>query len=185
MKWCMGCVADFSQAQYDAVYEQLSPSRKAHIDAFHHTGARRQSLAGELLLRQLLQREGIDAAVVRLPSGQPALDGSDQYVSISHCGDRLVCAVSSVPVGIDIEAIRPIRPGMVEKVCNPAEQQYVLQDEENMLLRFFEIWTAKEAWFKMNGTGITNLQSVDTLSLERHCFIRHDHVISLIYEQKR
>ena len=114
MKWRIASVEDFSEDDLAAVYEALSPSRKAHIDAFRHPGAKKQSLTGEALLRRLL---GNDAIIERLPSGQPVLSDGSAFISIAHCDDYVVCAISEKPVGIDIEKTRPVKPGMAEKVC--------------------------------------------------------------------
>lgn len=181
MKWLICRTTDFTQAQYDAVYTALSPSRRAHMDTFRHAGARRQSLAGELALRRLLAREGIDATVERLASGQPVLKNSDLYVSISHCQELVACAISHAPIGIDVEQIRPVKPGMPERVCT-AEELAWMQDSHE---RFFEIWTAKEAYFKMLGTGITDLRSVNILTLPRQVLRDGDYLIQLVYKEKR
>lgn len=181
MKWFMCRTGDFTEQEYEAVYEALSPSRKRHIDAFSNAAARRSSLAGELLLRKLLAEEGVLAVPERLPGGQPAVPGNPVFVSISHCDDRVVCAVSKTPVGIDIEKVRPIRPGMAERVCTPEELRYVRAGEEEM--RFFEIWTAKEAYFKMKGTGITSLQAINILTLPRQIFRQEGYLIQIVWEE--
>lgn len=182
MKWLCCRTYDFTEQEYAAVYEALSPSRRAHIDAFRHAGARQQSLAGELALRKLLRQEGIGATPIRLPSGQPALSGSDLHVSIAHCDDRIVCAVSRTPVGIDIEKLRPLRPGLAERVCTPEELHYV-QSSGDPDSCFLEIWTAKEAYFKMKGTGITDLQSVNVLPLPRQLFRQDAYYIQILWAE--
>lgn len=173
--------SDFTAEQYSAVYARLSPSRKAHIDSFRHPLARQQSLAGELALRRLLEQEGICATPIRLPAGQPALEGSDLSVSITHCDDLVACAVDRYPIGIDAEKIRPVRAGMAQRICTPRELSYAGDSQE----RFFEIWTAKEAYFKMKGTGITDLRSVDILDLPRHLIRQEEYMIQLVYMPKR
>lgn len=179
MKWLLCRTDDFTQGQYDAVYHSLSDSRKAHIDAFRHAGARRQSLAGELALRALLAREGIADSVERLPSGQPVLRDRSACVSIAHCDDWIACAVHSRSVGIDIEKCRPVKPGMAQRVCTSEELAYVQEDDA----RFFEVWTAKEAYFKMKGTGITNFQSVNTLSLPRQLLRQDEYLVCIVTEE--
>ena len=179
MNWCIASVRDFTEEDLAAAYKGLSPSRKAHIDRFRHDGARRQSLAGELLLRRLLAQLGIHAPIERLASGQPVLADRSACISISHCGDYVVCAVSEKPVGIDIEKVRPVKPGMAERICTAEELQYVGCDES----RFFEVWTAKEAYFKMQGTGITDFRSVNTLALPRKVVRQGDYCIQIVYEE--
>lgn len=176
MNWCIAPISDFSEETLTEVYETLSPSRKAHIDRFRHAGARKQSLAAEALLRRLL---GNDAILERLPSGQPVLADRSDFISIAHCDDYVVCAANDKPIGIDIEKIKPVRPGMAEKICTAEELQYVQDDAE----RFFEVWTAKEAWFKMQGTGITNFQAVNTLTLPRKVFRQSQYIIQIVYEE--
>lgn len=181
MNWLICRTEDFTQAAYDQVYANLSPSRRAHIDTFRHPDARLCSLAGELALRTLLAREGIADAIDRLPGGQPVLRGGSAYVSISHCGPWVACAVSDTPIGIDIEQIRPIKLGLIDRVCIPEEKNYVQSDPG----RFFEIWTAKEAYFKMLGTGITDFHSVNTLTLPRKLIREDDYILHLVYKEKR
>lgn len=179
MNWRIGDIHDLTEEEYDAAYASLSPSRKDHIDCFRHKGARRQSLAGEILLHRLLRQLGIDTAIERLASGQPVLADRSRFVSIAHCDDYVVCAVNETPVGIDIERIKPVKKGMAERVCTPEELQYVQGDES----RFFEVWTAKEAWFKMKGTGITDFQAVNTLTLPRKVFRQGNYLIQIVYEE--
>jgi phosphopantetheinyl transferase len=52
-----------------------------------------------------------------------------------------------------------------------------------VLKRFFEIWTLKEAYFKALGTGITNFKSADVLMCgrERSTYYIDGYVISVIY----
>ena len=88
---------------------QLSSSRKVRIDRLRRQEDRQRSLAAELLVYQLLEQHwGITTAKLHCKdNGQPYLSGCDLHVSISHSGDWVACAVSSCPVGIDIERIRP------------------------------------------------------------------------------
>ena len=48
-----------------------------------------------------------------------------------------------------------------------------------VIRRFFEIWTGKEAWFKMQGTGITDLKSVNVLQLNRQLHSMEDYMIQI------
>jgi len=52
--------------------------------------------------------------------------------------------------------------------------------DPEILHRFFQIWTAKEAYFKKCGTGITNLKSVNILPMERQCFQIEDYFIQIL-----
>ena len=130
---------------------------------------------------------GVDAASIRFrkdENGKPHVVGLPIHFNVSHSGDFVACAVDNSPVGIDIEQIRSIRPALVKKVCTEAERAYVEDQEGDMLVRFFEVWTSKEAWFKYIGTGITDLKSVDTLDHIRKggCARVEDYVVSIYRE---
>lgn len=191
MKWLSCKISAFSREDYDRAYRQLSPSRKEHIDRFRLPGDKSRSLAGQLLAEKLLAQAYnlTDVQLDREENGRPALIGCDLFVSIAHCEDMVVCAVSKRPVGIDVERIRPIDLAAARHVCVEEELDYLLggkpaepglcQDPET-LKRFYEIWTAKEAYFKKCGTGITNLKSVNILPMERQCFQEEDYFIQII-----
>ena len=89
---------------------------------------------------------GIDEDEIRITcdgSGKPLCDGC--YISLSHSGDYAVCAVSSFPIGVDIEKKRDVNPKLINKICvNDAEREYAT-DTQNLLLT---LWSVKEACFK-------------------------------------
>mgnify|MGYP002508457599 CR=1 FL=1 len=62
-------------------------------------------------------------------------------------------AVSETPIGIDIEAIRPFNEGLMRKTMNSEEQTHILSSL-NPEREFIRLWTQKEAYVKMQGTGI-------------------------------
>lgn len=62
--------------------------------------------------------------------------------SLSHTRGAVMVCLGEVPCGCDIDLIRPVRPGVVERVCAP---------EELAEFDFFELWTLKESFFKLRG----------------------------------
>lgn len=190
MRWRCCQVSDFSPEAYAEAYARLSPSRKAHIDRLRREEDRQRSLAGELLIRSMLLEMGItDSTLHRADSGQPYLSGCNLHISISHCGTFVACAISPDPVGIDIERIRPIEARMCRHVCTEEEAAYLCPDalsatgkwdDPQLLRRFFEIWTGKEAWFKKCGTGITDFRSINTLTLPQTIFEHQGHLIRIL-----
>ena len=84
--------------------------------------------------------------------GAPYLENGP-YFSISHCKQGIAVAVSETPIGIDIEAIRPLNESLVRKTMNSEEQTYILSSL-NPEIEFIRLWTRKEAYVKMQGTGI-------------------------------
>lgn len=190
MQWLCSRLGDFSQAQYDAAYADLSKGRKMRIDSYRRQEDKRRSLAGEILAKKLAGQFGIAAPVVEnLASGQPILAGTDICISIAHSGDLVVCAADTAPIGIDAELMRPFRAGMLRHVCTAEETAYVLGGasipavqitDPSIIERFFTVWTAKEAYFKKAGTGITNLRSVNILPLQKQTFRIAEYIIQII-----
>lgn len=193
MNWGCCRTGAFSHADYARALENLTPSRKARIQRLRREEDRKCSLAAGLLVEKLLE-EAFDIRDARLESeetGAPRLHGSDLFVSISHSGDLVACAVGDRPVGIDCEQLKPRDMALAKRVCTEAELHYVFPDGQipegictdgDTLWRFYEIWTGKEAFFKLRRTGITDLKSVDVLSCRRRCYRVDDFCIQLVEE---
>ncbi len=188
MHWACRKITDYTQAQLQGAYAQLSPSRKERIDRLRRPEDRQRSLAAELLVQELLKEHyGVTGAKLCCkPNGQPYLENCRLQVSISHCGQMVACAVSKMPVGIDIERIRPIDLRIARHTCVPEELDYLQASERgvcsdpDVLRRFFEIWTAKEAYFKKCGTGITDLKGINVLTLQRQVYTAGDYFIQIV-----
>lgn len=100
--------------------------------------------------------------IKRTERGKPYFPHLDLGVSVSHSEDLAVCAVSSVPVGVDIQHHRGL-PNETEadtkqRLIKLARRFFHTDEgsfvEEDPLNRFFSMWTAKESYVKYTGTGI-------------------------------
>ncbi len=76
--------------------------------------------------------------------------------SLSHKPTYVAGIVARFPVGIDLERIREVSPGMYQKIANSKE--WALAGELDPLPLFFRLWTAKEAVLKAVGVGLTGLK---------------------------
>ena len=182
MHWSYCDITTVSDDALQSAYKNLSPSRKEHIDRLRRKEDKTRSLAGEILAQALLKEHyGIRTAKLhRHTSGQPYFSGCDLHISICHCDQMVACAISDKPVGMDIERIRPVNLKLCRHVCTPEEAEYVLGCEDDSAFRFFEVWTAKEAYFKKCGTGITDLKSVNILSLPRQLHRVGDYLLQIM-----
>ncbi len=129
------------------------------------------------VLRSFLQRVAgltvpLDALVVKTePGGAPVphLEPGPQRrwrggrlplaVSISHSGDRALCAISPFPrvkVGADIEKLEPRSQGMVEDFFTRQERARVGEIPAGPLrdAMISTIWSGKEAVLKALGMGL-------------------------------
>lgn len=102
----------------------------------------RELLAERLLLHRITGRY---SPVTHNADRAPSVEGLDAHVSIAHSRQWLCIAVSSNPIGIDIEShgrhLAAVRQGFL----NDAEQQWIAETDAMPLL---VAWTAKEAMFK-------------------------------------
>ncbi len=102
----------------------------------------RELLAERLLLHRIAGRY---APVEHNADRAPRVEGLNAHVSIAHSREWLCIAVSSRPIGIDIEShgrhLAAVRQGFL----NTAEQQWIGEADALPLL---VAWTAKEAMFK-------------------------------------
>ena len=161
----------------------MSEKKKARIDGFRYTDDKKRSVVGEMLIKKAVSHiTGVSSEEISLrttSNGKPYIEDSDIHFNISHCQDWVVCAIHNTPIGIDIEKIRPINLKIAKRFFTAEEQNYVFSRipkeedfdktaDSDMLKRFFEVWTGKEAYLKYKGTGITD--SLNTLSVNENNF---------------
>jgi 4'-phosphopantetheinyl transferase len=70
--------------------------------------------------------------------------------SVSHKAGIVGGVAAPLPIGLDLETIRPVSDGMMAKVAGDAEWRQVAGDRQRI---FFRFWTAKEAVLKAAGIG--------------------------------
>lgn len=102
----------------------------------------------------------IDVGVLGLryeENGKPVADNC--YVSISHSGNMVAVCTSEKPIGIDIEKIDEKRN--LEKLSNRVFCGEELETFKNNPTpeQFYEIWTQKEAYSKIDGNGVNEIMS--------------------------
>ena len=87
------------------------------------------------------------------PKGVPLpVDGI--HWSVSHKSDIVGGVAAPLPVGLDLETIRPVSDALMAKVAD--EDEWQLAGGKGRLT-FFRFWTAKEAVLKAVGKGIAGL----------------------------
>lgn len=147
----------------------MSAAETGRLDRLTAGSRAAQFIAGRWMARGLLDEAfggGREAwALSAGENGPPTVSGARQaYVSISHSGDRVACAVSDQPVGIDVEICRPRKglDGLIAAITTEAERTVIpaLQAgagggaEAQRLQAFFQVWALKEAWLKCQGGGL-------------------------------
>ena len=74
--------------------------------------------------------------------------------SLTHKSDVVGGVAAPLPVGMDLETIRPVSDALLAKVADADEWQLVGGDRQR---HFFRFWTAKEAVLKAVGKGMAGL----------------------------
>jgi len=106
----------FDIEEINNISEELLNHELAHLSAQEYkkisvlrSDGKRCSLAVRALLRKAIEKNfGIKNYVVHCDeNGKPTLEFC--YLSLSHSGRYVACAVSDKPVGIDIEEIKEIK----------------------------------------------------------------------------
>jgi hypothetical protein len=90
---------------------------------------------GRAALSRLLKKMGIEEKLAFTSHGKPYLPSKVKYVTSSHSGKYLICAIGDQPIGIDIEKIRALHPGIIARL-NLSDQPFLQ-------------WTLREAMIKL------------------------------------
>lgn len=190
MEWYHYNIQELTSQEYDRWYELMDAEKKARVDRFRFVDDKKRTVAGEMLARKAISKWcNVPAESVVFGKnnyGKPFAEGLAVEFNVSHSGDMVVCAVSDRPVGIDVEQIRPMRDSVAKRICSQEELEYLSDSsvgEEEQLNRFFEIWTAKEAYCKCVGTGIQDfaqLRQQSVLKMERNTTRLGDYMVSMI-----
>lgn len=119
----------------------------------------RYILSHFLLNHLLIASFGPNIKQIRRKDKKPFLAHNLGEFNISHSHSFFVAAFSIMPVGIDIEKIKPIPnlDQMIDLVFHPQESLEISQMNQNdALVAFFRCWTRKEALLKLLGVGLND-----------------------------
>ena len=64
------------------------------------------------------------------------------FFSLSHTDTHVLCVLGKEPVGGDIQTVRPVKERIIQRVCTKNELE---------CFSFYQLWTLKESWIKLNG----------------------------------
>ncbi|MDR3130336.1 MAG: 4'-phosphopantetheinyl transferase superfamily protein [Treponema sp.] len=128
----------------------LWPERREKMRRFRRDEDRLRCLAGGLFIEGIAQGRRITYN----QNGKPFLPGGPWF-SLSHSGNFACIALSAAsPVGIDLEIRREENLDTLARTAfHPVELAFYLKKPSPE--RFFDIWTAKESYVKMLGTGFS------------------------------
>ncbi|MBR1626078.1 MAG: 4'-phosphopantetheinyl transferase superfamily protein [Bacteroidales bacterium] len=112
----------------------------------------------EKFLIYTLKQEGFefDFTIAKEEKGKPYFKYNDKvHFSVTDSKDYIAVAVCDKRIGIDIEYLRKDKMHIAERYFHPNETAYLHNvTKEFSDAAFTQLWTIKEAYVKMTGTGI-------------------------------
>jgi 4'-phosphopantetheinyl transferase len=191
-------IPDLTQAECEGLFSFVSLEKQERVKRFSFFEAMRNSLLGDVLARiELCRVTGLSNNELEFdvnPYGKPFLvNTSGVHYNISHAGNYIACVVSDVPVGVDVELVRPVDVGVVERFFASDEQAYVLLSKDEVQSeRFFEVWTKKESRLKCEGKSLLEFLSsfsvLNSSELSRvfyHCISNSGELVGYVCSSKK
>jgi len=141
----------------------LSGSERRDAETLRIVVHRRRSVVSRALLRVLLScYTGIEPhrqVIERGRHGKPYVNvGHRLEFSVAHSRDRVLYGFSTRQLGVDVEAVVPRTDlsSVATHFFTPSEQRLLALLQPGQYERtFYWIWTAKEAYLKALGDGLT------------------------------
>lgn len=130
--------------------------RRERAQRFLRDEDRRLCVGAGLLAADMLRRAGAtDLSLAYGTCEKPYLSNyPNLHFNISHSGTYAACAVSSEPVGVDIEEICDHGRVVAEHCFLPHELSW-LYSQADTARAFTRLWVRKESYIKLVGTGLS------------------------------
>ncbi|MBP0979528.1 MAG: 4'-phosphopantetheinyl transferase superfamily protein [Oscillospiraceae bacterium] len=120
---------------------------------------KKQSLVAWSFIIKYLESQNLDSKYLfkKNKHGKPFLINNQLYFNISHSHEKVVVAVSSSEVGVDIEKISNRNLKIIDRYFTKKEKDFIFLDNNNIKIinRFYIVWTLKESYLKFKGVGLT------------------------------
>ena len=144
----------------------VGPERLEKIERINNDRLKNLNLFSELTMIEEASKDlsvpKEKIKVLKTKEGKPYIEGfPDYHISISHCDGIIAFASDSSPIGIDIEGKRRKFELISKRFFTPHEYKKII-DSKMPEDEFLMVWTRKEAYVKLTGTGLkTPLDSFD------------------------
>ena len=173
---------ELSPPKIERLTALLSSDEIARADRFRFPQHRRRFIVARGILRQLLG-DYLSVAPHSLnfayeARGKPFLTGEDTNIkfNISHSQEYALFGFTrKYLIGVDLEYQRSMDClKIAERFFLPQEFEIIRQAASERTKLFFQLWTAKEAYLKALGTGLSgSLTSIEiALDLHQHPYIQ-------------
>ena len=137
--------------------DSVSPWRRDYALRYRRELDQRLCVAVYRLLQHALLTEyglNILPRFIYNAGGKPALEGFPEiHFSLSHCPQAVACAVSELPVGIDVEVTDGYSDELARQVMSHAEVRSI-NSSSRPAVTFTRLWTMKESLYKLRGVPL-------------------------------
>lgn len=137
-------------------YCLVSKNRQEKIDFYRFEKDKKLSAGAYLLLKKLLSEENItDPSFKTGKYGKSYISNHENiYFNLSHSGKVVLCAISDMEVGVDVEYIdHEIDLNIAQNYFYNREYENIM-NAENRPDEFFKYWVLKESYMKYTGFGM-------------------------------
>lgn len=154
---------------YDKVFSLLSNDRISKLNKLRNDSDRYLCIGAEILLKIALYEE------LNIPLNEELIYGYGEYdkpylknidikYNISHSGEYVICILSNKEVGCDIEVIKEANLDVAKRFFSTDEYKQII-NSSNANDEFYRLWVIKESYLKYKGTGIKDINNIDTTGL--------------------
>ncbi len=124
--------------------------------------AKMLSVGASLMLGECLKRKNLSfgsALLCEDENKKPYIKNFDIHFSLSHSNSLAICAVSDKEIGIDAEKKSFFNPSIIERFFTQNEKdEFSKYSDTEKSDAFFRMWTIKEAYAKMTGSGLASFK---------------------------
>ncbi|MCI5656926.1 MAG: 4'-phosphopantetheinyl transferase superfamily protein [Candidatus Pseudoruminococcus sp.] len=180
-------------SRYEKYLSFLPNERLEKISRFRFDKDKILSLfSGLLICTEASKQTGIKSNEIQFEyneHGKPSIKNFPEFhFSVSHSGNCVAFVSDTSPIGIDTEIISDARIEIAKRFFSENEYKYILESK-NQNNTFYEIWTKKEAYVKLIGTGLsTPLSSFDVNDekFSKHFYTKQisEYMLSIFSETK-
>ena len=157
------CGLDNDDINISSALQLLSENEIIRANRFHFEKHRERFIRGRAFLRMVvgeqLEIAAKDLVLTKNEFDKPFVAGNPIHFNLSHSSSVAVLAISeNEPIGIDIELVdRKVEVLELGKMVFTENEIALLEKlpENKAKHLFFKFWTAKEAYLKMLGTGLS------------------------------
>lgn len=173
---------ELAKQEMEKMLELLENKRRQRVNQIRNREDRLRSIGAGLLLRYAYLQDKHTAeeweklVMSENKNGKPYIEvagkEADFHFSLSHSADWIVCGTDTREIGIDIEEVKEYRERVAKRFFSQKENERLQRgtDKEKEKM-FYQMWTAKESYVKMTGTGLTVPLSEIVCDVEQKCIL--------------